>query len=329
MTRRRRTLPAGAVAVPWAVWAALRAGGAERGFPLVPAMAFTPYAAATALLPVAVAAAGRSRTATAVSAGSAAVLAGAVLGRARPRPRSTARPGGRVLRLGTVNLWLGRADPAAVVALAGEHDLDVLALQEVTPEAAAGLRTAGIERLLPHGHVVHARPGNPPGAGGAVWTRLPVTARTVTPGRFDQPTVRLAVPGAPDLEVTAVHCQPPARSPRDVARWTADLAALPDPGPDCLRVLAGDFNATLDHAALRRLLRRGWTDAARAAGRALTSTWGPVRSPHPRLVLDHVLVSDAVGVLGVDVVPMRGTDHRAVVARLALPGAGPAGVPEA
>ncbi len=37
--------------------------------------------------------------------------------------------------------------------------------------------------------------------------------------------------------------------------------------------MAGDFNATLDHPELRRLLTRGWRDAGRERGEALEPTW--------------------------------------------------------
>jgi endonuclease/exonuclease/phosphatase family metal-dependent hydrolase len=107
-----------------------------------------------------------------------------------------------------------------------------------------------------------------------------------------------------------------------VRNWAADLAALPSPEPDVLRVLAGDFNASLDHAALRAVLRRGYVDAAQAVGRALTWTWAPLNWPVPRLTLDHVLVDPRIGVATVDVVAVRGSDHRAVVAELVLPRSG-------
>jgi endonuclease/exonuclease/phosphatase family metal-dependent hydrolase len=121
------------------------------------------------------------------------------------------------------------------------------------------------------------------------------------------------------MEVTAVHTHPPARSRTQVARWEEDLQLLPDPGGPVLRVLAGDFNATPDHAAFRRLLRRGWTDAARVTGRALRPTWSPLRWPVPRLTLDHVLVDPRIGVSSLEVVTVPGTDHRALVAELRLP----------
>jgi hypothetical protein len=78
-------------------------------------------------------------------------------------------------------------------------------------------------------------------------------------------------------------------APAVAARRIVAIAALPGAGaPGDLQLIAGDFNATLDHRVLRRLLGRGYADAADAAGDGLTWTW-PAR------------------------------DHRALVARLRLP----------
>jgi endonuclease/exonuclease/phosphatase family metal-dependent hydrolase len=83
-------------------------------------------------------------------------------------------------------------------------------------------------------------------------------------------------------------------------------------------VVAGDFNATLDHAAFRDVLRLGYADAARQAGRALVPTWGlPGRAV--LLALDHVLVDRGCAVLACSVHAIPGTDHRAVYASIQLP----------
>lgn len=315
---RARTL-ATVAAVPWAVWAALRVTGTERGFPLVPALAFTPHAALTSLAPLGLAAAARSPAGLLLSAGAGAVLGATVAARHRAA-RSGPAPQGERLRVATVSLRLGLVPAQPVLDLVRRYDVDVLAVAELTPVAEARLRAAGIDRLLPGSHVVSARPGSVPSASGALWTRRPVVARAVVPGGFEQPTVRLGRAAGPDVEVTAVHSAPPATSPSAVRRWQEDLALLPDPADDVLRVLAGDFNATLDHAALRAVLRRGWTDAASAVGRAAAWTWRPLRLPAPRLGLDHVLVDRRIGVASTQFVPVRGSDHRAVVADLVLPG---------
>jgi endonuclease/exonuclease/phosphatase (EEP) superfamily protein YafD len=86
-------------------------------------------------------------------------------------------------------------------------------------------------------------------------------------------------------------------------------------------VLAGDFNATLDHAALRAVLRRGWADAAQVTGRGLVWTWRPLRLPWPRLTIDHVLIDPRISVAGVQLARLPGSDHRALVVDLVLPAA--------
>ena len=59
-----------------------------------------------------------------------------------------------------------------------------------------------------------------------------------------------------------------------------------------MRILAGDFNATLDHAELRRLIGRGYHDAAEQAGHraaddvadrqvAAAATWWPSTTCSP------------------------------------------------
>jgi endonuclease/exonuclease/phosphatase (EEP) superfamily protein YafD len=313
--RRRQAI---AAALPWVVWAALRATGSERGFPMVPALSFTPYAAGTAVLPLALAGWVRSGAGALLSAGAGTALAAAVLARGCGQVRRIPADGPR-LRVASVSLRLGLVEPEAVLDLVRRHDVDVLAVQELTPCAEAGLRTAGIDELLPFAHVIPAREGAVPSASGAVWTRRPVSGRSAVPGGFEQPTVRLPVAGGPDVEVTAVHSTPPSTSPAAVRGWTRDLAGLPGPAAGVLRVLAGDFNATLDHAALRAVVRRGYADAAQEAGRALAWTWRPLRLRFPRLSLDHVLVDPRITVAAVDLVTVAGSDHRAVVAELVLP----------
>ncbi len=313
-TVRRELLPL-ALTTPWAVCAGLRVTGSERGFPLVPAVSFVPYAAASAVLPLAVGLVRRAPLATLAAAAAAGVLAGAVAGRTVAAPPPADGPRVRVV---SANLLHGRADPRVLVDLVRSFDADVLCLVELTPAADRGFRDAGLAELLPHAHVRGHRPGAPPAAGGAVWTRLAVRDRSGAPGRFEQPVVRLAVPGAPDLEVTAVHTDPPV-TVRRTRRWEQEMAQLPAAGGDVLRVLAGDFNATPDHATYRRLLARGYADAGARTGRSLVHTWTPEKRPQPRLTLDHVLADRRIGVASFQVHDLPGSDHRALAAELVLP----------
>ena len=89
-----------------------------------------------------------------------------------------------------------------------------------------------------------------------------------------------------------------------------------------MRILAGDFNATLDHRELRRLIGRGYHDAAEQAGSGLRMTWPTTKSPLPALVsIDHVLADRRVKVASARTVAVPGSDHRGVLVDLILPDA--------
>ena len=97
-------------------------------------------------------------------------------------------------------------------------------------------------------------------------------------------------------------------------------ARLPPATPDGrLRILAGDFNATLDHAELRRVLDTGYQDAAAQVGAGLHGTWPHGRRFPPPVTIDHVLADERLGVRAVSIHTIPGTDHRAVLAELELP----------
>jgi endonuclease/exonuclease/phosphatase family metal-dependent hydrolase len=98
------------------------------------------------------------------------------------------------------------------------------------------------------------------------------------------------------------------------------LRELPGAGaPRPLRVLLGDFNATLDHHELRRILDRGYADAADATGDGLRTTWPAGRRFPPEITIDHVLADRRIAPRDVTVHLVPRSDHRAVVAVLELP----------
>jgi endonuclease/exonuclease/phosphatase (EEP) superfamily protein YafD len=91
-------------------------------------------------------------------------------------------------------------------------------------------------------------------------------------------------------------------------------------GSDALEVLAGDFNATLDHAALRGLLHRlDVVDAADAAGAGLDMTWPADRSYPALIAIDHVLVDRRAAAREARTFGVAGSDHRALLAVLTVP----------
>jgi len=123
------------------------------------------------------------------------------------------------------------------------------------------------------------------------------------------------------VDLACIHAASPKPpwSPGATARWRSQLSALPAPDGSPL-ILAGDFNATLDHAQFRRLLRRGYADAASQAGHGLSPTWGPRPGRRPALLaIDHVLTGRRCAVLSTSAHVLPGSDHRALYAELRLP----------
>jgi endonuclease/exonuclease/phosphatase (EEP) superfamily protein YafD len=308
------------VAGGFAAWAVARVAGADRvrrtETALVPLMSFTPQVAAVApLAALGLRLAGRRGPAAT------AVLASATLGlvvRSRGVPRRQPEAGGPTLRVLTINLLVGRANPEDVVARVRQADLDVLFVQELTIDAQTRLKQAGLEDLLPHAQVEH-KDGGPRGSG--IYARFPLSEGTPLPETYAaQPTAVLELPDGQEVELTCVHPRAPALKRGGSVRWRSELGVLPAPGK-LPRLMAGDFNATPDHAAFRDLLRRGYVDAAVQTGTSLTRTWGRP-GEDPLLTLDHVLASRGCAVLECSVHPIPGSDHRAVYAKIRLPAAG-------
>jgi endonuclease/exonuclease/phosphatase (EEP) superfamily protein YafD len=307
----------------WLIWVAVvplgagtlvRVFGLDRGVPLVPLMAFTPYVAVAAFLVAGVALALRNWAAASVAALATLCLALAVLPRAIGD--GTVDPAGReTLTVLSSNVYRGKGDPEALVELVERDDVDLLAIQELTPRFARDLRRAGIERRLPN-DVVEVRQG---AAGGGIYSRLPI--RPIAPDAetfFRQPRVDLRFPDGRHLRLVDVHPLTPGRTGIDV--WEDSLGDLPATGDGVPWVLLGDFNATLDHSRLREVLDRGYRDAGAVAGKGLEPTWPNAdHSTPPVITIDHVLADDRLGIVDYGVEDLPGSDHRPIHAELALP----------
>ena len=231
---------------------------------------------------------------------------------AEARDRST-------LRVMTANLELGQASPSRVVEAAVGHGVDVLVLEEVTPAALGAMQAAGLSTAFPHSAGA--------AADGARGTMVLSTHRIRhvhrLPTGFGSYAMDVRV-GGTAVHLVAVHSRPPVGDARD---WMADQAVIRQRavGLDGPVVLAGDFNATLDHRSMRELGGRGFDDAVVQSRSRWEPTWpaaGEVSLLGLRvpslLQLDHVLVNRAVHARSTQSVTIAGTDHRAVLAVLGL-----------
>lgn len=303
------------------VWAVLRESGADRGFPFTQLVVLTPYVTGLLIVVAVLAVLARRWPPAAAVAVVAALLTAAVLPRALPGPAGpAAAEGGTVLRVVSVNTSFGDTDAATVVELVGQHDADVLSVQELTDEFARRLDAAGLERLLPH-RILEPRSG---AAGTGLYARVPLTDGRLlsTDSVFAQVRATARFDGR-DVELVAVHIAAPLPRLLEPA-WARELEALPaapSAQDEPVRLLVGDFNATLDHSLLRRVIRTGYVDGADAVGAGLTPTWPRIPGfPFPGVALDHVLAGppERVAFRSIDVRDQPDSDHRALLAELVL-----------
>ncbi|WP_066374373.1 endonuclease/exonuclease/phosphatase family protein [Herbidospora mongoliensis] len=301
----------------FAVWVGLRLVPGDVAFFWVQLVAFTPYVALSSPLALGVALVFRRWAAAAAALVVCVILAVLVL----PRALGEDPPGGGGphVRVLSMNVLVGGVPADRIVGLIRETRADVVAFQELTPAAVARMEQAGIDALLPH-KVLEARPGT---GGSGIYSRFPATRVGLLDfGGFGQVIGRLDVEGAP-VEVVSVHPCAPYRAASHSC-WAEGLTALSRTGGPA-RILAGDFNATLDHARMRDLLDSGYRDAADVTGDGLETTWPVIPRrfhgllPIPPVTLDHVMVDERTAVHAFAVHVLPDTDHKAVFAALELP----------
>ena len=218
------------------------------------------------------------------------------------------------LRLLTVNAQGGAADPAALLRTVRTHNVDVLAVQELTPRMVRRLAAAGLAQLLPFSHL-DPRPG---AQGTGLWARWPLTPLPPVPGlAFAAPRARIDPPGGRPVTLTAVHPHAPMRGHADM--WQRELALIRQTlaTTDGPQVVAGDFNASRDHRPFRDLLAAGFLDCADSSrSRSWPGFTWPTARGIPVMRLDHVLVSRTSTVRMTRAIRLPDTDHHGVLAAI-------------
>jgi endonuclease/exonuclease/phosphatase (EEP) superfamily protein YafD len=197
---------------------------------------------------------------------------------------------------------------------------DVLVLVEFGQTYEHQFQAAGIDALYPNQALL------PSGAYGiGIYSRRALlNSETVEIGDMRLPMIEVAFGGG-TLRILGVHTFAP-KFGAAIDAWLSQLDALdrftrtPGLGPT---VLAGDYNATRWHPAMRQIMDGPFVDAHEKVGKGLTSSWpadgGPasrflrpfsplLRSFSPYARLDHALVHD-VGVASVTDGNAAGSDH--------------------
>ncbi|MEU0740077.1 endonuclease/exonuclease/phosphatase family protein [Streptomyces sp. NPDC006134] len=218
------------------------------------------------------------------------------------------------LRVLTSNVEFGQGTGALVDAVRREEP-DLVFVQECEYTCDAALRR-DLAADYPHRRAVEGGGSK----GSVILSRFPLRAGAGIPATMGMPGAVADVRGHP-VRLQLAHPMPPL--PGQVGLWREELEAVRDAAaadPGTPTVLAGDFNATQDHAAFRRVLDTGLRDAARLAGADRTPTWPSRTTPAFGAQIDHVLVSEDFTVHGARFLGIAGSDHRAVSVDLTLHG---------
>ena len=260
--------------------------------------------------------AARATVAPFAAGGLAVLLVGAaiVLPRAMADPAPTTGPALTVLAF---NAFEGNADPAQLAALITEQQPDLVSISEAGENYLRTFRPL----VEPLGYRAEI----------SATTRSDVASVTLlVANRLGEASIRVGTESTafPYLETTggelgelrfvAYHAAAPVR--RWMSRWRSDLALLAQwcrAGTPA--IVAGDFNATLDHSPLRAGMA-GCADAADQRGAGLVPTWSPSEGTQlfgPQI--DHVIATEGIVAETFSVHDIEGSDHRAVLTRLRLP----------
>jgi endonuclease/exonuclease/phosphatase family metal-dependent hydrolase len=324
--QRRHTWPRSRLpgAIGWLVIAPLSVCAAagvaqlqESSALLLLAIGLTPFLGLTALVVLGIGLKYGRRLLTVVSAATAGVLLFSALpGLGMPigtRPPTGTRS---TLRLFNANVHFANPDIGRIAEEIVAASPDLVALQEVDPDAVAGLRKSGALGRFPYAATA-IRTG--PAAIG-LWSRFPL-ANVRVQDVYGMPFISVTVTSAGRrLRIYTVHLIAPLGGDR--VRWRAQLRWLDKEfgGQHGPLLVSGDFNATRYHPSFRRLLSDRLGETHERIGRGWAMTWPRDQWPLPPLMrIDHVLVSPDIGVRSVKEGIGQGSDHRPIVADLVLP----------
>ncbi|WP_300012412.1 endonuclease/exonuclease/phosphatase family protein [Pseudonocardia sp.] len=234
---------------------------------------------------------------------------GTLATRALPGPDTD----GPVLTVLALNVHDGGAPVGATAALIADERPDLVAL----PEAGAEYRSRLAPLVEPLGYRLFGSTGEGvgdiDGVSALAHADLGDVTATVDP-TTPFPSVVLTGGALGALRFVGFHSIAPV--PGRIRQWRSDLAHVATwCAAPTAAIVAGDFNATLDHSAFRSGTA-GCGDAAEQAGAGLVGTWP---SSWPRAVgtqIDHVVATRGLRAESLDVHDVTGTDHRAVLSRL-------------
>lgn len=234
------------------------------------------------------------------------------------------------VRVMTWNTAGAATDPATIAQMAVAMKADIVALPETTIETGeqVAIRMRDLGQPMWAHHVEFEEPE------GDTWDAQSTTL-LITPDLGDYSVIESSVDGTSNTSqlpsavampvdgegptVVAVHAVAPR--PGYMEKWREDLRWLADQCADENVIMAGDFNATVEHMsrwALEGATLGACRDAASASSNGAVGTWP---TSLPRLVgvpIDHVMATSHWVATGSSILPTGSSesDHRPLIVQL-------------
>ncbi len=219
---------------------------------------------------------------------------------------------GPELTLLTQNVYRGSIDVAQLTAATA--DVDVVVLNETTPDFLRALQTPAWDRTFPY--AIGDDTGAP--ADTTVFSRFRLSQSTpFGHSDFTQWVTTLSVPGRTPVRLIAAHPCNPYCGRGLFASDHALLEGTVRANLGAPLIVSGDLNAIDDHAPLVRLRADGMRSATDLVGAGWVPTWPANRSFPPLFPIDHVLVNDQLTATSLRTVHLEGTDHLGLVVTIA------------
>ncbi|MFF8957812.1 endonuclease/exonuclease/phosphatase family protein [Streptomyces sp. NPDC014894] len=299
--------------VPTAV-AACRVADVDAITPFPQLLAFLPWLLLPAGAALLVAFLGRWRAGMAWAAAVLAVTGWFV----RPYDTGLAdTPSGHVtaqLEVLTSNVEFGQAADGLVAAVRREKP-DLVFVQECAARCSDALAKRLPRADYPYRNVVEGEMAS----GSAILSKYPLRDTLGIDSTLAMPGAVAEIAGE-EIHLQLAHPLPPI--PGGVDAWQRELGLMREYAAkvkDAPAIVAGDFNATPDHAAFRRILDAGaLRNSADLGGASRTPSWPTMVGAPLGAQIDHVLVSPEFSVREARFLELGDTDHRSLLVGLDL-----------
>ncbi|WP_329021363.1 endonuclease/exonuclease/phosphatase family protein [Streptomyces sp. NBC_00690] len=214
----------------------------------------------------------------------------------------------------TSNVEFGNATPGLLATIQREQP-DLVFVQECAAVCSDALAAEISQAEYPYRNVVEGASAS----GSAILSKYPLQKAAGIESLHAMPG-SVAVIAGQKVNVQLAHPLPPI--PDGVDEWRAELELMRKYARGAKgepTLVAGDFNASQDHAAFRNILDDGdLRNSSALGGASRTPSWPTMVGRPLGTQIDHVLISEEFSVRKARFLELGNTDHRSLLVRLDL-----------